>query len=312
MTQNTITNNAATQDGGAIYNDAIITENNNTLTGNTLTNNNGTVTVEFNQIVGNTASQGSAIYSTGGTVNATLNWWGSNLGPAPGDVYGNATVTPWLITLTVTSVDPANGTVNVPNNKVITLTFNNPITAGSAFNSINVTRDDGAHAAITKTITGNTLTLTAIYGWSLGRTYTINIPADAVKDQAGDVLQNTYTSNFTIDTPTVISVDPTNGSTNVPNNKVITITFSNPIQAGNAYQYISVTRDDGAQAAITKTITGNTLTISATYGWSLGRTYTINIPADAVKDTTGTPLQTTYTSNFTIIPTSTLALPTHK
>jgi methionine-rich copper-binding protein CopC len=44
----------------------------------------------------------------------------------------------------VTSTDPANNAVNVPINKVIKVTFNEPIAAGSAYSSITVKNSAGA------------------------------------------------------------------------------------------------------------------------------------------------------------------------
>jgi methionine-rich copper-binding protein CopC len=202
---------------------------------------------------------------------------------------------------TVTSVVPTTGAISVPTTQVITITFSNPIEAGNVYNNINVKNAAGVAAGITKTINGNTLTITANNGWTTGTTYTINLPANCVVN-SGSPLTTTYTSTFTTATPppnpTVTSINPTNGTTKIPTNQIITITFSNPIEAGNVYNNINIKNAAGVSVGITKTISGNTLTITANNGWTTGTTYSINIPANSINSTSGAPLTTAYTSTF--------------
>jgi predicted outer membrane repeat protein len=316
ITNNTITNTAATQNGGGLDNEATINATNNTFTTNTVTNGGGTLTVTNSTITGNTAPNGAAIYNNasiidlnnsgantvanGGTVTATPNYWGSNNGPATGDMAGNepVTVTPWLETSTVTNVDPAKGSMNINANQVIIITFSDPVAAGSAYNSITVNRADGVPKAITKTINGNTLTITSIYGWEPGTIFTINLPANSIVNAAGVGL-NTFASTFTTaSAPIVASVSPVNGAKGLPTNQVIIITFSDPVAAGSAYNSITVNRADGVPKAITKTINGNTLTITSIYGWEPGTIFTINLPANSIVNAAGVGLNT-YASTFT-------------
>jgi methionine-rich copper-binding protein CopC len=278
------------------------------------------LTIINNSITGNTAPNGAAIYNNatiidlnntgtntvanGGTVTATPNWWGSNAGPAPGDVAGNETVTitPWLETPTVINVDPANGAVNVPVNQVITITFSEPIQAGSNYNLIKILKPEGTSKLITTSISSDTLTITPLtYNFNQGTTYNIYIPANAVQNSAGQGLTTTYTSTFTTGLPpTVTSVNPANAAVNVPVNQVITITFSGPIQAGIAYNGIEVLKPNGAPKSVTTSISGDTLTITPlTYNYNADTTYTIYIPAYAIEDQYGNPITTTYTSTFT-------------
>ena len=52
-----------------------------------------------------------------------------------------------------------------------------------------------------------------------------------------------HTSTFTTPAPpTVTSITPTTGQTNIPTTQTITITFNNPITAGTAYNNIAVIR----------------------------------------------------------------------
>ena len=64
--------------------------------------NTGDANINFSRIIGNSAINGSAIFNSGNLMDASLNWWGSNIDPSS-NVYGNVTVTPWLILKMTTS-----------------------------------------------------------------------------------------------------------------------------------------------------------------------------------------------------------------
>jgi len=86
---------------------------------------------------------------------------------------------------------------------------------------------------MTSSISGSVLTLTPVYNYLTGYQYTITIPANAVKDTAGNGLATDYTNSFTITPLTLTSTDPANNAVNVPNNKVIKVTFN---RTGNSRQ----------------------------------------------------------------------------
>ena len=196
----------------------------------------------------------------------------------------------------VTGVNPADGAINVPTNQAIVITFNDPITAGSAYNKITVTYGS-TNAYFNKIISGNTLTiwpyttyLQQNNNWFAGTTYTINLPANALNG-----LITPFTCSFTTVPPTVTSVNPSNGAINVPTNQVITLTFSDRLQAGSAYNNISLTQGS-TKASISKTISGNTLTIKPNSLLFAGTTYTFNIPANAINGLNP------FTCSFTTVP----------
>lgn len=100
--------------------------------------------------------------------------------------------------------------------------------------------------------------------------------------------------------PTVVSVDPVNGAVNVTGNKMITLNFSESIQAGSAYNNIKVTDSDDSSKSISKAIKGNQLTITPNSPWEYGMEYTIYIPKNSVKDLAGRNLKNSFTSEFTV------------
>ena len=205
----------------------------------------------------------------------------------------------------INTIDPTNEAVNVQLNKVIRITFSEDIKAGNtgSYNSINIRNSDGTYITLTKIITNNILTLTPTTNLKAGTTYTINIPQYAIADITGNTLLNTYTSTFsTIENirPTINTIDPTNEAVNVQLNKVITVTFSEDIKAGNtgSYNSINIRSSDGTYITLTKTITNNILTLTPTTNLKAGTTYTINIPQYSIADITGNTLLNTYTTTF--------------
>ena len=222
------------------------------------------------------------------------------------------------VPITIVNVDPANGSQNVPGNKVINITFNVPIKAGSAFSSIKMMNtNENADKPIVASISGNVLTITPTYNWLQFVTYQLTVPVNSITDLSGNTLASAFTMSFkcnnVADTtaPTVSSTDPVNNAINVAINKAITITFSEPIQAGNTYNNIKVVNTSTNQAqTITKTINGNILTITSPTTWLNGIKYTITIPTNSIKDLTGNNLTTDYTTNFTTITTTDTTPPT--
>ncbi len=101
--------------------------------------------------------------------------------------------------------------------------------------------------------------------------------------------------------PSITSVDPTNGSINVAINKVIKITFSEAIKAGTAYNSITITNNGAVVSSITKSISGNVLTLTNSANYAIGTNSLINLPANSITDLAGNNI-TAFTSNFTTTP----------
>ncbi|MGB9201609.1 Ig-like domain-containing protein, partial [Methanobacterium sp.] len=208
--------------------------------------------------------------------------------------------------LSIVSTNPNNGATNVPGNSVVTITFNGPIEAGNAYNSIvMINTNENSQKPITTNISGNTLTITPTYNWLDKATYTLTIPINSIADLAGNGLTTTYTTSFTSNTntttPTVTSTNPGNNAYISPTG-IMTITFSEPIQAGSAFgNIIMMNTYENSQKPITTSISGNTLTITPTYNWLTGVTYTLTIPANSIMDLSGNNLANNYTTSFTCL-----------
>jgi methionine-rich copper-binding protein CopC len=99
--------------------------------------------------------------------------------------------------------------------------------------------------------------------------------------------------------PTVSITDPANNATSVAVDKTITVTFSEDVKAGAAYDGIVLKDAEGNAVAVTKSIDGKVLTIKPTANLTYSTTYTVVIPAGAVADLAGNPLAEDYAFNFT-------------
>ena len=99
--------------------------------------------------------------------------------------------------------------------------------------------------------------------------------------------------SFTVNkiVPKVISTSPTNNAQKVSLTSPITIKFCENILAGVNYSKIYVKNlNTGKVVGITKTISGNTLTIKQSLSRLANDTYEVVIPYAAVKDSNGNNL----------------------
>lgn len=90
--------------------------------------------------------------------------------------------------------------------------------------------------------------------------------------------------------PTVKTTDPVNGSTKVVRNKTIKITFSENIKAGPNYSKITLKSSNGTTITITKSISGNILTIKHSALLAANTKYIITLYSGCVTDLAGNAL----------------------
>ena len=194
---------------------------------------------------------------------------------------------------TVKTVDPVNNAVNVPANKVIKITFNKSVKAGN--NWIELKNRSGVIIPITTSINNNILTITPVNALNEDK-YTIILHTGSLTDLAGNPIA-LWSSNFSVGTsPTVKTVDPANNSANVPTNKVIKITFSESIKAGN--NWIELKDSSGKVIPTTISISGTTMTIKPNALLAKGVKYNITLHTGSLTDLAGNPIAL-WISNFT-------------
>jgi hypothetical protein len=266
---------------------------------------------------GSTATlQPSAALQPGVTYSATL------LSGANGikDLAGNALATDftWSFTTTppdttpptVTAVTPANGATNVSLGTNVSATFSEAILPPGATGTSFVLRDGGGNA-VAATVSASGLTATLVPSATLQPTtvYTATLVSGAneIKDTSGNALASDFTWSFTtaapdLTPPTVVSVSPANGATNVVVGATVGATFSEPISAASATGTSFTLRDGGGNAvAASVSANGSTATLQPGAALQPATTYTATLfsGANGIKDTSGNPLASDFTWSFT-------------
>ncbi len=98
---------------------------------------------------------------------------------------------------TIVAVDPVNNSIEISVNKNITVVFSENIQAGSSYGDITLTDSNNINIGLSKNIGGNVLSVTQVNKFSYDQHYTLSIPAEAVKDFAGNSFTNSYSFGFT-------------------------------------------------------------------------------------------------------------------
>jgi methionine-rich copper-binding protein CopC len=205
---------------------------------------------------------------------------------------------------TVKTIAPGNNANAVDTKTYITLTFSEPVQKGTKFSSI-VLKDGSKLVPATVTIGDSSITIAPSSALNYKTVYTVLVPAGAVSDLAGNVLKVDYTSKFTTiaDTtaPTVQTITPNNKAVTDNKKTSITLTFSEVFQKGT--KFTSIVLKDGSKLLLaTITYTSTSITIVPKTELSFDKTYTVLVPAGAIKDLAGNDLKADFTSAFTIKP----------
>ena len=216
---------------------------------------------------------------------------------------------------TVTSTNPANGATNIAIGASATVTFSEAVDPATISNSTVMILD--GNSMVTATVVYNSgthsVTVTPTTALANSKTYTISVVGgfQGVKDLAGNPLSQTNFSTFStmaaapVDTtpPTVTSITPANGATNVATAANMTVTFSEALNAATVSTSTIRLLDGGTQiaAGVTYNSTNKTVTITPAAALSNSKIYTISIlgGTSGVQDVAGNALAQTVTSTFT-------------
>ncbi|MDP2176656.1 MAG: Ig-like domain-containing protein [Bacteroidota bacterium] len=199
----------------------------------------------------------------------------------------------------VISTDPTNGSVSVPLNKVITITFNgemNPLT----MNSNTITISDSAAISGVVTYSGVTATFTPTNPLKDNTTYT-GVVKTSAKDPIGNALQENYIWTFstgTTITPMVASTDPYDTEVEVALNKTITATFNMPMDFTTLNNSTFTINDGISNIAGSFSDTGNTVFFNPSLDLKPKTLYTGTITTGA-KNLAGVAILSNYTWKFT-------------
>ena len=206
---------------------------------------------------------------------------------------------------TVLTTDPVNNAVDVVVNKVIYATFSEAMDPSTVTAPGTITLKTGITAVPgTVSYTSTTATITPLSNLLANTVYTGTITTGA-KDLAGNAMASNYVWTFRTAAgftgPTVISTDPLNLETGVPQNKLISAVFSSVMDPATITAPGTFTLMQGV-TVITGSVSYLGLTATFTPGSNLApnTTYTATISTNA-KDLGGNALASNFIWSFTTL-----------
>ena len=212
-------------------------------------------------------------------------------------------VEPVTVCPLVVSTIPLSNATMVPLNQVISATFNKKMDPAS-FSQASFTIDGVLKSTIPGTVSYNvadsTMRFTPSGKLALATTYTCTVKA-TVKDLDGNFLQADYRWAFStgpVIAPIVTLTDPSNNATNVAVNKIITATFSIPMDPASINSSTVTVKNGTTSVSGVVTYTGTMVTFTPTGNLLPGTVYTGTITTGAL-NSDGTPLQANYVWTFT-------------
>lgn len=213
----------------------------------------------------------------------------------------------------VTSVSvPSAGTYVAGQNLDFTVNFDDNVTVTGTDATLGLTIGSVSVQAAYQSKTANSITFRYTVqsgkqdndGVSVGG---ITLNTTTIKDAAGNnanlALNNIgSTSGVLVDAvkPTVITTDPAGSATAVAVDKTITVTFNENILQGTNFNGITLKQGDTV-VQIVYSINAATLTIDPAANLDNSKSYTVTIPAAAVKDSVENALAAQYVFSFTTV-----------
>ena len=198
----------------------------------------------------------------------------------------------------VESTAPVANALAVPVNNVVTITFNEEMDPATITQS-SITLTGSSLVAGTVSYSGKTATFTPTSPLAENTTYTGRVKT-TVKDLMGNALQTDYVWAFTtglILRPIVISTDPINNATDVVFNKVITATFSMPMNPATL-NATTFTVKQGVNTVLgTISYSGSTVSFTPAIALDANATYTATI-TNGAKNSSDTALLANYVWTF--------------
>jgi len=288
-----------------------------------LRNENGDTVTAFISANGSTATlQPNASLEPATTYTATLLSGSSGIKDAAGNALASSFI--WSFTTaaadttppTVSTVTPVDGSGDVSLGTTVSATFSEAIAPASVTSTSFVLRDGNRNAVSASVSTsGSTATLQPSSNLEPSTTYTATLLSgpSGIKDTSGNALASDHTWSFTTaapDTtpPTVSSVTPADGATNVSRGTNVTATFSEPISGTSVTAASFVLRDgNGDAVSASVSASGSTATLQPSTALQPSTTYTATLVSgpSGIKDSSANALASDYTWSFT-----TPALPT--
>jgi hypothetical protein len=206
----------------------------------------------------------------------------------------------------VITTNPVNSALEIPLNQIITVKFNKPINPStitpSSFQIVSSSTSLLQALLVTGVISysGVVATFTPTANLSPNTTYSATVTT-AVKDLSGNALQENYVWTFTTGTvfqPKVISTSPTANEMDVVVDKVVSATFSMPMEITTINASTFTLKQGSTAIAGVVSYSGNSAFFTPNQNLLGNTIYTATITTGA-RNTANSPLANDYVWNFT-------------
>lgn len=199
---------------------------------------------------------------------------------------------------TATANDPLNDAVDVSADKVISITFNEEMDASTIIASSFIVKQGANSVSGAISYADKTATFTPNSDLGAGLKFDVTITT-SVTDMAGNAIANAMLWSFTTDAlPTVTSITPLDNATDVARNKVISINFSDVMDAStiNSSSFILMEGSNTIAGTYEHSSKSASFIPSSNLGSNL--TYTVTVNTN-VKDVGGNSIAAAKIWTFT-------------
>lgn len=201
----------------------------------------------------------------------------------------------------ITSVTPLAGATDAPLNNSITVKFNEKMDSNTINASSFTLLQTLSPVAGVISYTDSTATFNPSSNLLANTNYNARLTT-AIKSLKGNALQSDFVWSFRTGSslsPTVVSTDPSNNLTGVEPNKVVSATFSVPMDPTTLTAATFTLTRGGTPVAGTVTYSGSTVSFTPTNDLLSNATYTAMITTGAMS-ATGTRMESNYVWNFVL------------
>jgi len=205
----------------------------------------------------------------------------------------------------VVSTSPTNNETDVVVNKIVSATFNMPMSASSITASSFTLKQGTTPVAGSVTYSGNTAFFAPTATLNPNTIYTATITSN-VQNSVGTALASNYVWTFTTGitvAPKVISTNPSMNQIGVPLNQIVTAVFDMPMNPITITSSTFTLKEGATPIAGTISYIGTTATFTPNADLSSNTNYTATITTGA-KNNAGTPIAANYVWNFTTLNTA--------
>ena len=205
----------------------------------------------------------------------------------------------------VTSTDPVSEAANIGISSNISAIFDGPMKSSSITATTFTVMQGTTIVPGTTGYTGNTATFNPAADLSPNTLYTATITTGA-QAATGLSLGKDYIWKFTtggapdLTKPTVTLTDPLNNATGVSTNKLILVTFSEPMDPSTITSLTYTLKQGTVSVSGTVSYTGSTATFTPSARLAYSKTFTGTITTGA-KDIAGNAIAAGYTFSFTTL-----------